>query len=60
MFIELADLEIHPVDFREESSPGVIDLGEDVRQRIAVPHQRAGRIWSRSITASTRWFTTSG
>ena len=32
MFIELKDLEIHPVDFREEFGPGVIDLGEEVRQ----------------------------
>lgn len=41
MFIELAELEIHPVDFREEFSPGVIDLGEDVRQRS--PLRSAGR-----------------
>ena len=33
MFIELEDLKIHPVDFREEFSPGVIDLGSEVRQR---------------------------
>src|ERR1700691_1977757 len=33
MFIELKDLEIHPVDFREEFSPGAIDLGEEIRQR---------------------------
>jgi uncharacterized protein len=33
MLIEIKDLEIHPVDFREEFSPGVIDLGEEVRQR---------------------------
>jgi len=33
MFIELKDLEINPVDFREEISPGVIDLGPEVRQR---------------------------
>ncbi|MGA3092996.1 MAG: DUF177 domain-containing protein [Terriglobales bacterium] len=33
MVIELKDLEISPVDFREEFGPGVIDLGEDVRQR---------------------------
>jgi uncharacterized protein len=32
MFIELKDLEINPVDFREEFGPGVIDLGTDVRQ----------------------------
>ena len=33
MFIELKDLEINPVDFREEFSPGIIDFGPDVRQR---------------------------
>src|ERR1700722_15915355 len=32
MFIELKDLEINPVDFREEYGPGVIDLGAEVRQ----------------------------
>jgi hypothetical protein len=59
MLIEIADLEIHPVDFREEFSPGVIDLGEEVGSgRRSAP--RAGRIWSRSITASTRWCRTSG
>src|ERR1035441_7251182 len=33
MLIEIRDLEIHSVDFREEYDPGVIDLGEEVRQR---------------------------
>ena len=33
MFIELKDLEIRPIDFREEYAPGVIDLGPEVRQR---------------------------
>ena len=33
MFIEIHDLERRPVDFREEFSPGAIDLGEDVHQR---------------------------
>src|SRR6202167_2910158 len=33
MFIELKDLEINPVDFREELDPGAIDLGPDVQQR---------------------------
>ena len=33
MLIELEDLEINPVDFREEFSPGAIDLGTEVRQR---------------------------
>jgi uncharacterized protein len=33
MLIELKDLEIHPLDFRKEFAPGVIDLGPEVRQR---------------------------
>jgi uncharacterized protein len=33
MFIELKDLEIHPVDFREELPAGEIDFGPEVRQR---------------------------
>lgn len=33
MLIELKDLEIHPIDFREEFAPGAIDLGPEVRQR---------------------------
>ena len=33
MFIEIQELELHPLDFREEFSPGVIDFGEEVRQR---------------------------
>ncbi len=33
MLIEIQELESHPVDFREEFSPGAIDLGPDVRQR---------------------------
>jgi uncharacterized protein len=41
MFIELEDLKTHPVDFREEFSPGVIDLGDEVRQRS--PLRAAGR-----------------
>jgi uncharacterized protein len=33
MLIELKDLEINPIDFREEFSPGAIDLGPGVQQR---------------------------
>ena len=36
MFIEIHELELHPVDFKEEISPGVIDLGPDVRQRTSL------------------------
>lgn len=36
MFIEIQDLETHPVDFREEFSPGAIDLGPDLRQRSSL------------------------
>ena len=32
MFIEIKDLETNPIDFREEYSPGAIDLGPDLRQ----------------------------
>jgi DUF177 domain-containing protein len=32
MFIDIHELEAHPIDFREEIRPQVIDLGEDVRQ----------------------------
>jgi uncharacterized protein len=32
MFIEIQDLETHPVEFREAISPGAIDLGPDFRQ----------------------------
>jgi uncharacterized protein len=41
MLIEIQELELHPVEFREEFSPGVIDLGEDVRQRA--PLETEGR-----------------
>ena len=32
MFIEIQELEQHPIDFQEEISPGVLDLGEDLQQ----------------------------
>jgi uncharacterized protein len=36
MFIDLAELELHPIDFQEEFLPGVIDLGAEVRQLTAL------------------------
>jgi uncharacterized protein len=33
MFIEVAELELHPIDFQEEFPPDAIDLGADVHQR---------------------------
>jgi uncharacterized protein len=33
MFIEIHELECHPVDFDEEFRPGLIDFGADLRQR---------------------------
>jgi uncharacterized protein len=36
MLIEIKELELHPVDFREEFSPGAIDLGADIRQRTTL------------------------
>lgn len=41
MFIEIHELERHPVDFQEDFAPGAIDLGEDVRQRT--PLKASGR-----------------
>jgi uncharacterized protein len=32
MLIEIAELELHPIDFQEEFPPDAIDLGADVRQ----------------------------
>lgn len=32
MFIDIHELEAHPIDFREEIHPDVLDLGEDVGQ----------------------------
>lgn len=32
MFIEIKELELHPVDFQEELAPGAIDFGPDLRQ----------------------------
>ena len=36
MFIELRELELHPIDFEEDIVPGTIDLGPEVRQRGAL------------------------
>jgi uncharacterized protein len=33
MFLDIKELELHPLDFQEELQPGVIELGEDARQR---------------------------
>ena len=41
MLIEIEELALHPVDFREEFSPGAIDLGAEVRQRT--PLRSEGR-----------------
>jgi len=41
MFIEVAELELHPIDFQEEFPPDVIDLGADVRQ--LTPLKASGR-----------------
>jgi len=41
MFIEIHELEHHPIDFEEEIRTGVLDLGEDLRQ-VEVLHT-AGR-----------------
>ena len=41
MFLDIKDLELHPLDFQEEFQPGAIELGEEVRQRT--PLQASGR-----------------
>jgi uncharacterized protein len=41
MFIEIHELEQHPIDFEEEIPPGVLDLGEDLQQMEAL--HTAGR-----------------
>ena len=32
MFLDIKQLELHPLDFKEEFQPGVIDLGQEARQ----------------------------
>jgi uncharacterized protein len=41
MFLDVKELELHPLDFAEEFAPGVIDLGGEVRQRT--PLKASGR-----------------
>jgi uncharacterized protein len=41
MFLDIRELELHPVDFAEELQPDVLDLGEDIRQRT--PLKATGR-----------------
>jgi uncharacterized protein len=41
MFLDIKELELHPLDFEEEFQPDVIDLGSEVRQRT--PLKTAGR-----------------
>jgi DUF177 domain-containing protein len=36
MFIEIEELERHPIDFREELPPGALDLGPDAKQTTAL------------------------
>jgi uncharacterized protein len=33
MFLDIKELEVHPLDFEEEFPPDVIDLGDEARQR---------------------------
>ena len=33
MFLDINDLELHPLDFKEEFQPGAIDFGDEARQR---------------------------
>jgi uncharacterized protein len=36
MFLDVKDLEVCPREFDEELQPGVVDLGEDIRQRTSL------------------------
>lgn len=36
MFIEIKELELHPIDFKESLAPGVLDLGTEVVQTKAL------------------------
>ena len=36
MFIEIEELERHPIDFREELPPGALDFGPDAKQTTAL------------------------
>ena len=36
MFIEIRELEVHPVDFEEEFEPGAIDLGPEIHQQTSL------------------------
>ena len=41
MFLNIKDLELHPLDFEEELQPGVLDLGGEASQRT--PLKASGR-----------------
>ena len=41
MFLDIKELELHPLDFEEEFQPDVINLGSEVRQRT--PLRSSGR-----------------
>jgi uncharacterized protein len=36
MFLDIKDLALHPIDFQEEFQSGVIDLGDETRQRTSM------------------------
>jgi hypothetical protein len=36
MLIEIHELEKHPIDFKEELQPGILDLGSELRQKAAL------------------------
>lgn len=36
MFLDIKELELHPIEFKEEFQPDVIDLGDEARQRSPV------------------------
>jgi len=59
MFVDIHELELHPVDFAEEFAPGVLDLGADYTQRTP-SRPRDELSWFQNIMASMRGCWTSG
>ena len=48
MFLDIHELERHPLDFEEVFQPGVIDLGGEARQRTPLKASRARRTGRRA------------
>ena len=53
MFLDIHELERHPLDFEEEFQPGVIDFGGEARQRTPLKTSGHAEVVEEH-TASTR------